>query len=107
MNTKHILLTICTALSAVVALMGCAQKAKTELAQQGPIHYRIEGNIGRPEVTDTQIPYPQMFNVKQTELDLYGIDGIPHIILFGPDGTILARDLRGDAIEKKLSEIFK
>ena len=58
-------------------------------------------------ISEQKIPYPQMFNVKQTELDLYGIDGIPHIILFGPDGTILSRDLRGDAIEKKLSEIFK
>ncbi|MEG1075776.1 MAG: TlpA disulfide reductase family protein [Mucinivorans sp.] len=37
----------------------------------------------------------------------YGIQGIPHIILFAPDGTIVARDLRGEGIDEKLSEIFK
>lgn len=30
--------------------------------------------------------------------DVYGIEGIPQIILFGPDGTILNRDLRGEGI---------
>ena len=34
------------------------------------------------------------------------ISGIPHIILFAPDGTILARGLRGEELEKKLEEIF-
>ncbi len=36
----------------------------------------------------------------------YGINGVPYIILFAPDGTILARGLRGEDIEKKLKEIF-
>ncbi len=30
--------------------------------------------------------------------DMYGIEGIPHIILFAPDGTIDKRGLRGDDI---------
>lgn len=38
--------------------------------------------------------------------DAYGINGIPEIILFAPDGTILARGLRGNEIEKKMAEIF-
>ncbi len=37
---------------------------------------------------------------------LYGISGIPTIILFGPDGTIIDR-VRGEAIEKALSEAYK
>ena len=37
---------------------------------------------------------------------LYGISGIPHIILFAPDGTILARGLRGNQIEMKLAEVL-
>ena len=36
--------------------------------------------------------------------DLYGIQGIPHIILFGPDGTIVKRNLRGDDIRKAVKE---
>jgi len=33
-------------------------------------------------------------------------DSIPELILFAPDGTILIRDNRIDAIEKKLAEVF-
>ena len=40
----------------------------------------------------------------KTPTDAYGIAGIPHIILFGPDGTILNRDLRGDAIETEVAK---
>ena len=34
---------------------------------------------------------------------LYGVDGIPHIILFGPDGTILKRGFHGAEIEDVVS----
>ena len=37
----------------------------------------------------------------------YGVDGIPHIILFGPDGTIIARNLRGDDMAAKVDEVMK
>jgi hypothetical protein len=35
---------------------------------------------------------------------LYVITGIPANFLIGPDGTILARDLRGSKLEAALSE---
>ncbi len=37
---------------------------------------------------------------------LYGVQPIPDNFLIGPDGKILARDLRGEALTKKLEEIF-
>jgi len=46
----------------------------------------------------------QIINAQSIPTDLYGIDGIPHIMLVGPDGTILNRDLRGDDIEAAVSE---
>jgi thiol-disulfide isomerase/thioredoxin len=46
----------------------------------------------------------QIVNAQQIPTDLYGIEGIPHIILFGPDGTILKRNLRGAAIGKAVKE---
>ena len=58
-------------------------------------------------VSEKNIPYPQIFNAGMPVLQLYGMDGIPYIFLFAPDGTILARGLRGEDIEKKLAEIFK
>lgn len=38
---------------------------------------------------------------------IYGIRAIPANFLIGPDGSILARDLRGEALQEKLKEIFK
>lgn len=66
----------------------------------------------KPEATmqaikELNIPYPQILNSQKIATDLYGIDGIPEIMLFAPDGTILKRGLRGEVIEKKLEEIFK
>ena len=57
-------------------------------------------------IAEEKIPYPQIINSQKIATDVYGIKGIPEIILFAPDGTILARGLRGDEIEKKLAEIF-
>lgn len=58
-------------------------------------------------ISEMQIPYTQILNSQTIATDIYGINGIPEIILFAPDGTILARGLRGEDIEKKLEEIFK
>ena len=53
-----------------------------------------------------KIPYPQILNSEGIAPSVYGFSGIPYIVLFAPDGTILACDLRGDDINKKLAEIF-
>ena len=58
-------------------------------------------------ISEMKIPYPQILNTQKIATDLYGIDALPETILFAPDGTILARGLRGEEIEKKLAEIFK
>jgi peroxiredoxin len=38
---------------------------------------------------------------------LYGIRAIPQNLLIDPKGTIVAKNLRGDALEKKLEEVLK
>ena len=50
------------------------------------------------------IDYPQMLNAQKAGSEAYGIEGIPEIILFAPDGTIVARGLRGEGIEKAVKE---
>lgn len=52
-------------------------------------------------VKELGIKYPQIVNEKEAR-KLYQINGIPQIILFAPDGKIVARDLRGEEIEKTL-----
>lgn len=53
------------------------------------------------------IKYPQIMNAQQAGSAAYGISGIPEIILFGPDGTILKRGLRGEEIEKAVANALK
>lgn len=36
----------------------------------------------------------------------YGVRSIPSNLLIGPDGTIIARNLRGDALTAKLNEVY-
>lgn len=65
----------------------------------------------KPEATlkaieEEKIPYPQIINSQRIATDLYGIRGIPEIILFAPDGKILKRGLRGENIEKELKKVF-
>lgn len=53
------------------------------------------------------IDYPQIYvpqNGEYNVTELYGIQGIPQIMLFGPDGTIIKRDLRGEGIKKAIEE---
>ena len=53
---------------------------------------------------EENIVWGQIMNAQRIPTELYGIQGIPHIILFGPDGTILKRNLRGDAIGEAVAE---
>ena len=53
------------------------------------------------------IVWNQIIDAQRIPTNIYGIDGIPHIILFGPDGTIVKRDLRGDDIEAEVAKHVK
>lgn len=57
------------------------------------------------------IEWEQIVNAQQIPLGLYGITGIPHILIFAPDGTLLAQGLREGQnlkfLEKSLKKYFK
>lgn len=50
-------------------------------------------------IEEEKLVWNQIINGQEEPAKLYGINGIPHIILFGPDGTIVKRGLRGENIE--------
>ena len=62
----------------------------------------------RKAMEQMEITWPVIIGTEQLNqpTDLYGIKGIPHIIIFGPDGTILSRGLTGDALANKLVEVL-
>ena len=63
----------------------------------------------RKAMEQMEITWPVIIGTQQLNepTDLDGIKGIPHIIIFGPDGTILSRGLTGDALANKLAEVLK
>lgn len=50
-------------------------------------------------IKDHEIPWHSILDAQRIPTDLYGIQGIPCIILFSPDGTILSRDKQSDALK--------
>ncbi len=69
--------------------------------------------VWEDSVEDTQkamgelpISWPVIFagGRENSPTEKYGIMGIPHIMLIAPDGTILGRDLRGEAIAEAIEK---
>ena len=58
-------------------------------------------------VEEEGIVWPQIIDTEADAEKLYGVDGIPHIILFAPDGTILNRNLRGQTMIDVVDEVMK
>lgn len=56
------------------------------------------------------MPWIQLSDLKYWETvaaGVYSVTGIPDSLLIDPEGTIIARGLRGEELEAKLSEIFQ
>lgn len=58
-------------------------------------------------IENLKYPWPQIIDTGQTPMELYGFDGIPMIILVGPDGTILERELRGSRLTSTIDAILE
>lgn len=51
-----------------------------------------------------ELPWPQILDAQTVPTDLYGISGIPHLILFAPDGTIEARGMQGEELKSAVAQ---
>ena len=61
-------------------------------------------------IKDLNITWPQMSDLKGWQCEgaaLYGVRAIPATLLVSKDGTIVARDLRGEDLDAKLAELMK
>lgn len=58
-------------------------------------------------IEEEGMPWPQILNAESVPTDLYGITGIPHLILFAPDGTIVTRGLPGDELLNTVKAAIK
>jgi thiol-disulfide isomerase/thioredoxin len=60
-------------------------------------------------INDDNLAWTQVSDLKFWEsmvVNMYGIDGIPFNVLVDPAGKIIAERLRGEDLEKKLSEVL-
>ena len=53
-----------------------------------------------------KVNWKSILNVGMKPMELYGFSGIPRIMLFAPDGTIVHNQLRGAMIKEKLEEVL-
>lgn len=60
-------------------------------------------------IKSLQMEWPQMSDMKFWEtpvVDLYAFQGIPHTVLLDSEGVIIEKNLRGQALHDKLSELL-
>ncbi len=55
-------------------------------------------------IEQLELPWPQILNAQTVPTDIYGISGIPHIMLIDPEGVIVARGMQGDSLRKVVRE---
>lgn len=60
----------------------------------------------RKFVDEKKIPWAQIFEGAEDIAEKFGIEQIPTTFLLDRDGKIIARDLRGDELTKKLDELL-
>ena len=87
---------------------------KELLNEYGPKGLDVVGVAVWDQVPETKkamdelgITWPVIMDAKTIPTDMYGILGIPTIILIGPDGTILSRGKQGDALKAAVAEAMK
>jgi peroxiredoxin len=67
------------------------------------------GEAWQNGIKTLHITWPQLSDLnywKNAGAALYGVNSIPHTVLIDKDGVIIAKRLRGEALSKKLAELF-
>ena len=74
------------------------------------VSFDSKADAWKQAVVDLGMSWPQMRDLKGWKTaahDEYGVNSIPSNVLVDPQGKIIAMDLRGENLQKKLEEIFK
>lgn len=70
-----------------------------------PVRDKLEAT--KEAMKQLGIRYPQLLDPETTLAQEYGVNGIPHLFLFGPDGKVLQDGMRGEGIDAVLKPIFQ
>ncbi len=61
-------------------------------------------------IADDNLTWTHLSDLKYWDSEipaLYGVRGIPANVLLGPDGVIIAKNITGEDLHKKLKEVIK
>lgn len=97
-----------------------SDEAREQLPYVKEVHKKYAGKLKvlgvtyGDEITDSMeaipewgIPFPSFVFVEDAAPDgQFDIDSIPLVILFGPDGSVVARDLKGEEIEEAITSLL-
>lgn len=64
-------------------------------------------DASKQTIEEEQMTWPQILNAQAIPTDLYGITGIPHLILFAPDGTIVTRGTAGEDLYDAIKAVME
>ncbi|WP_257666334.1 TlpA disulfide reductase family protein [Parapedobacter tibetensis] len=68
-----------------------------------------DGEKWKKAIQEDGMPWAQVSDLKGFRNEVstyYGIQGIPSTLLVNPEGKIIAKNLRGEMLQKKLAELF-
>ncbi len=66
-----------------------------------------DNTASRKAIEELGMAWNHIFvGIDRKPTEIYGISGIPHLILFAPDGTVYRRGLRGEELKDTVSELF-
>ena len=85
------------------------EKYKAKGFQVVGVSFDSQAEAWKKGVADLGLSWPQMSDLKGWKCaaaEVYGVNSIPSNILVDGQGTIVACDLRGDALAAKLAEIY-
>ena len=88
----------------------CYEAYKDKGFQVVGISYDYEQQAWEKGVQDLGITWPQLSDLKgwnNLSSNLFNIKSIPATILYGPDGKVIATELRGEQLAEKLKELLK
>lgn len=57
-------------------------------------------------VEELKVVWPQIFDAENNGGKAYAVTGIPHIIIFDGEGKIVAKDVRGEELEKLIAGFY-
>lgn len=96
-----------------------SDESREEIPYLNAIHQKYAGKVDvlgvayEDEISDTMaamtelgVKFPQIVDVAEDIAGPFEIDSIPLIVLLGPDGKEIVRDLKGEEVEKAVEEVI-